>query len=112
MIAKFKSRVDFGGVVSYANDKKNEAKRSRLIAYQGVCIVSNETIADSFNTNLRRPDSRGRIHNLSQPVKHVSISFSPKDASLFPDNEHGDRFMAQLVDEWLQGMASPTPNIL
>ncbi len=104
MIAKFKSRVDFAGVVSYANDKKNEAKRSRLIAYQGVCIVSNETIADSFNTNLRRPDSRGRVHNLSQPVKHVSISFSPKDASLFPDTEHGDRFMAQLVDEWLHGM--------
>lgn len=104
MIAKFKNRVDFAGVVNYANDKKNEAKRGRLIAYQGVCIVSNETIADSFNTNLRRPDSRGRLHNLSQPVKHVSISFSPKDASLFPDNEQGDRFMAQLVEEWLQGM--------
>lgn len=104
MIAKFKSRVDFSGIVNYANDKKNDAKRGRLIAHQGVCVVSNETIADSFNTNLRRPDSRGRVHHLSQPVKHVSISFSPKDASLFPDNEHGDGFMAQLVDEWLQGM--------
>ncbi len=104
MIAKFKNRVDFAGVVSYANDKKNEAKRGRLIAHQGVCVVSNETIADSFNTHLRRPDSRGRVHNLSQPVKHVSISFSPKDALLFPDDEHGDRFMAQLVDEWLHGM--------
>ncbi len=104
MIAKFKNRVDFAGVVSYANDKKNDAKRGRLIAHQGVCIVSNETIADSFNTHLRRPDIRGRVHHLSQPAKHVSISFSPKDASLFPDNEHGDRFMAQLVEEWLQGM--------
>lgn len=104
MIAKFKSRVDFTGVVNYANDKKNAAKRGRLIAHQGVCVVSNETIADSFNTHLRHPDSRGRVHNLSQPVKHVSISFSPKDASLFLDNEHGDRFMAQLVEEWLQGM--------
>lgn len=37
-------------------------------------------------------------------VKHVSISFSPEDAHLFPDNEHGDRYMAQLVDEWLRGM--------
>lgn len=104
MIAKFKSRVDFSGIVNYANDKKNDAKRGRLIAHQGVCVVSNETIADSFNTNLRRSDSRGRVHHLSQPVKHVSISFSPKDASLFPDDEHGDRFMAQLVDEWLHGM--------
>lgn len=104
MIAKFKSRVDFTGVVNYANDKKNAAKRGRLIAHQGVCVVSNETIADNFNTNLQHPDSRGRVHHLSQPVKHVSISFSPKDASLFPDDEHGDRFMAQLVNEWLHSM--------
>ncbi len=104
MIAKFKNRVDFAGVVNYANDHKSDAKRGRLIAHQGVCIVSNETIADSFNTNLQHPDSRGRVHHLSQPVKHVSISFSPKDASLFPDDEHGDRFMAQLVNEWLHGM--------
>lgn len=110
MIAKFKNRVDFAGVVNYANDHKSDAKRGRLIAHQGVCVVSNETIADSFNTNLRRPDSRGRVHNLSQPVKHVSISFSPKDASLFPDNEHGDRFMAQLVEEWLQGMGMGIAN--
>lgn len=104
MIAKFKNRVDFAGIVNYANDKKSDVKRGRLIAHQGVCVVSNETIADSFNTNLRRPDIRGRVHHLSQPVKHVSISFSPKDALLFPDNEHGDRFMVQLVEEWLQGM--------
>ncbi len=104
MIAKFKNRVDFAGVVNYANDHKSDAKRGRLIAHNGVCIVSNETIADSFNTNLHRPNSHGRVHHLSQPVKHVSIAFSPKDASLFPDDEHGDRFMAQLVDEWLHGM--------
>ena len=104
MIAKFKNRVDFTGIVSYANDMKNDDKRGRLISHHGVCIVSNETIADSFNTQLRRPDSRGRVHNLSQPVKHVSISYSPEDAHLFPDNEQGDRYMAQLVDEWLRGM--------
>ena len=74
------------------------------MSFQGVCVVSNETIADSFNTHLRHPDSRGRVHHIGQPVKHVSISFSPEDAHLFPDNEQGDRFMAQLVDEWLRGM--------
>lgn len=74
------------------------------MSFQGVCVVSNETIADSFNTHLRHPDSRGRVHHIGQPVKHVSISFSSEDAHLFPDNEQGDRFMAQLVDEWLQGM--------
>ena len=104
MIAKFKNRIDFAGLVSYANDIKSNEKRGRLLSFQGVCVVSNETIADSFNTHLRHPDSRGRVHHIGQPVKHVSISFSPEDAHLFPDNEQGDRFMAQLVDEWLRGM--------
>lgn len=104
MIAKFKNRIDFAGLVSYANDIKSNEKRGRLLSYQGVCVVSNETITDSFNTHLRHPDSRGRVHHIGQPVKHVSISFSPEDAHMFPDNEQGDRFMAQLVDEWLQGM--------
>lgn len=104
MIAKFKKRIDFTGLVSYANDIKSNEKRGRLLSYQGVCVVSNETIADSFNTQLRRPDSKGKIHHIGKPVKHVSISFSPEDAHLFPDNEEGDRYMAQLVDEWLRGM--------
>lgn len=104
MIAKFKNRIDFAGLVSYANDINSDKKRGRLLSFQGVCVVSNETIADSFNTHLRHPDSRGRVHHIGQPVKHVSISFSPEDAHLFPDNEQGNRFMAQLVDEWLRGM--------
>lgn len=104
MIAKFKKRIDFTGLVDYANDIKSDEKRGRLLSYQGVCVVSNETIADSFNTQLRRPDCKGKIHHIGKPVKHVSISFSPEDAHRFPDNEEGDRYMAQLVDEWLRGM--------
>lgn len=104
MIAKFKNRVDFAGLINYANDIKSDEKRGRLLSFRGVCVVSNETIADSFNTHLRHPDSHGRVHHIGQPVKHVSISFSPEDALLLPDNEQGDRFMAQLVDEWLRGM--------
>lgn len=104
MIAKFKKRIDFTGLVDYANDIKSDEKRGRLLSYQGVCVVSNETIADSFNTQLRRSDSQGKIHHIGKPVKHVSISFSPEDAHLFPDNEQGDRYMAQLVEEWLRGM--------
>lgn len=104
MIAKFRNRVDFSGLVSYAHDIESDEKRGRLLSYQGVCVVSNETIADSFNTHLRRPDSKGKIHHIGQPVKHVSISFSPEDAHLFPDNEQGDRYMTQLAEEWLRGM--------
>ena len=104
MIAKFKNRVDFAGIVNYAHDTRHDQKRARIIGYNEVCIVSNATIADSFETNLRQTDSRGKRHKLSQPVKHISISFSAEDAHRFPDNEVGDRFMEQLVREWLERM--------
>lgn len=104
MVAKFRNRVNFSGIVNYAHNHKSDTKRARILGHQGVCIVSNETIADSFNTNLRRADKNGRVHRISQPVKHVAISFSAEDASRFPDNEEGDRFMAELVGEWLHGM--------
>lgn len=48
MIANIKTRVDFGGIVNYANDQKNKKKSATLLAHEGVCIVSNKTIADSF----------------------------------------------------------------
>lgn len=110
MIAKFKNRMDFAGVVNYATDKKNDAKRGRLIAHQGVCAVSNETIADSFNTNLRRPDSRGRIHNLSQPVKHVSISFSPRMRHYSPTTNMATASWFSLSMSGCMEWESPTPS--
>ena len=48
MIANIKTRVDFGGIVNYANDLKNKKKSATLLAHEGVCAVSNKTIADSF----------------------------------------------------------------
>lgn len=48
MIANIKTRVDFVGVVNYANDQKNKKKCATLLAYKDVCIVTNKTIADSF----------------------------------------------------------------
>mgnify|MGYP007046419128 CR=1 FL=1 len=48
MIANIKTRVDFGGIVNYANDQKNKKKSATLLAHEGVCTVSNKTIADSF----------------------------------------------------------------
>ena len=102
MICKIKSRADFSGVVNYANDIK--AKSARVIGSNGVLLVSNRTIAYSFESQLRIPDADGRIHRLSKPVKHISIAFSPKDAERFPDNEEGDRFMEQIAREWIQEM--------
>ena len=48
MIANIKTRVDFGGIVNYANDQKNTKKSATLLVHEGVCAVSNKTIADSF----------------------------------------------------------------
>lgn len=108
MICKIKSRVDFSGIVNYANDIK--AKSARVIGSNGVLLVSNRTIVDSFEAQLRIPDSGGRVHHLSKPVKHISIAFSPKDTGRFPDNEEGDRFMEQIAREWIQEMGIDPDN--
>lgn len=108
MICKIKSRADFSGIVNYANDIK--AKSARVIGSNGVLLVSNRTIADSFEAQLRIPDSDGRTHRLSKPVKHISIAFSPKDAGRFPDNEEGDRFMERIAREWMQEMGIDPDN--
>ena len=55
MIAKFKNQVDFAGLINYAKDIKSDEKRGRLLSFRGVCVVSNETIANSFNTHLHYP---------------------------------------------------------
>ena len=81
MIANIKTRVDFGGIVNYANDQKNKKKSATLLAHEGVCTVSNKTIADSFQIQASmRP-------KVKSPVKHVSLAFSPQDAARFPNDE-------------------------
>ncbi len=53
MIAKIKTRADFGGIVNYADDQKEQEKECHtLAAYEGVCAISNKTIADSFRYKL------------------------------------------------------------
>lgn len=37
MIAKIKTRADFGGIVNYVNDQKNKKKSAKLLAHEGVC---------------------------------------------------------------------------
>ena len=65
MIAKIKTRADFGGIVNYANDQKNKKKCATLLAHEGVCAISNKTIADSFQIQASiRP-------KVKSPVKHA-----------------------------------------
>ena len=108
MIAKITTRSDFSGIVNYANNVKE--KLARIISNNGVLLIDNSTIADSFQAQLRIPDANGKLHHLSKPVKHVSIAFSPEDAHRFPDSEDGDRFMAQLAEEWMKEMGIDPEN--
>lgn len=98
MIANIKTRVDFGGIVNYANDQKNKKKSATLLAHEGVCTVSNKTIADSFQIQAAiRP-------KVKSPVKHVSLAFSPQDTARFPNDEKGDALMAEIAWKWMERM--------
>ena len=98
MIAKIKTRADFGGIVNYANDQKNKKKCATLLAHEGVCAINNKTIADSFQIQASmRP-------KVKSPVKHVSLAFSSHDISRFPDNEEGDALMVEIAKKWMKQM--------
>ena len=98
MIAKIKTRADFGGIVNYANDQKNKKKCATLIAHEGVCAVSNKAISDSFQIQA---SMRPKVKSL---VKHVSLAFSSQDISRFPDNEEGDALMVEIAKKWMEQM--------
>lgn len=98
MIAKIKTRADFGGIVNYANDQKNKKKCAILLAHEGVCAISNKTIADSFQIQAFM---RSKVKN---PVKHVSLAFSSQDINRFPDNEEGDKLMVEIAKKWMEQM--------
>lgn len=98
MIAKIKTRADFGGIVNYANDQKNKKKNATLLAHEGVCAISNKAIADSFQIQASmRP-------KVKSPVKHVSLAFSSQNISRFPDNEEGDALMVEIAKKWMEQM--------
>lgn len=98
MIAKIMSRVDFGGIVNYAHNDKSQTKRANLLAHEGVCVTDNKSIADSFYIQAAmRP-------NRKKPVKHIALSFSPRDTDRFPNNDEGDALMAEIAKEWLKRM--------
>lgn len=98
MIAKIKTRADFGGIVNYANDQKNKKKSATLLAYEGICAINNKTIADSFQIQASmRP-------KVKSPVKHVSLAFSPQDTVRFPNDEKGSALMVEIAKKWMEQM--------
>lgn len=98
MIAKIKTRTDFGGIVNYANDQKNKKKSATLLAHEDICAINNKTIADSFQIQASmRP-------KVKSPVKHVSLAFSPQDTVRFPNDEKGNALMVEIAKKWMEQM--------
>ena len=98
MIAKIKTRADFGGIVNYANDQKNKKKSATLLEHEGICAINNKTIADSFQIQASmRP-------KVKSPVKHVSLAFSPQDTIRFPNDEKGNALMVEIAKKWMEQM--------
>ena len=98
MIAKIKTRADFGGIVNYANDQKSKKKSATLLAHEGVCATSNKAITDSFQIQA---SMRPKVKSL---VKHISLAFSPQDTIRFPDDEKGNALMVEIAKKWMEQM--------
>lgn len=98
MITKIMTRASFAGIVNYAHNQENDQKKAKLLDYKDVCIVTNASIADSFAAQAAM---RGGI---SKPVKHISLAFSPNDASLFTNDSAGDELMVKIAKDWMKQM--------
>ena len=91
MIAQIKSGSQFAGLVNYANDIAK--KGTVIVASEGVCTSSNESITASFQTQAKmRP-------GLKKFVGHISLSFAPQDTPRLTD-----AFMAEIAKEYLRRM--------
>ena len=91
MIAKIKKGSGFGGLINYANDIVK--KGTVIVDSEGVSLSSNATITAAFKAQSRmRP-------TLKQFVGHISLSFSPNDATKL-----SNEFMAQIAREYLKRM--------
>lgn len=91
MIAQINSGAQFAGLVNYANDIAK--KRTTIVASEGVCTSSNESITASFQAQARmRP-------GLKNFVGHISLSFAPQDTPKLTDG-----FMAEVAKEYMKRM--------
>lgn len=91
MIAQINCGAQFAGLVNYANDIAK--KGTDIVASEGVCTSSNESITASFQAQAKmRP-------GLKNFVGHISLSFAPQDTSRLTD-----AFMAEVAKEYLRRM--------
>ena len=78
MIAKIVVGSDFRGAISYIIDSR---KNAEIIDSKGVHLKDNNSIIDSFNTQLSLNPK------ITKPVYHISLNFSAQDLD-FMSNEN------------------------
>ena len=92
MIAKIKTRADFGGIVNYANDQKNKKKSATLLEHEGICAINNKTIADSFQKWMEQMRIRNtqyiiaRHHDTKHPHCHIVFNRIDNNGNLISDS--------------------------
>jgi hypothetical protein len=90
MIAKIVVGSDFRGANSYIIDNR---KNAEIIDSEGVHLKDNNSIIDSFNTQL------GLNPKITKPVYHISLNFSVQDLD-FMSNEN----LKTIVQDYMKMM--------
>ena len=89
MIGKITKGGSFKGCVKYVLDKE----KAELLFADGVLLGSDENIINGFETQRQlKPE-------ISKPVGHISLSFSPQDAPRL-----SDKALIRLAQEYLKEM--------
>lgn len=98
MIAKIVKGSNFKGVVNYILDKEKDA---RIIVCDGLFAENKETIAGSFEAQVRMNP------RVTKPVGHIALAFPKED-----EHRLTDRAMAGIALEYLDKMGIKDTQIL
>lgn len=90
MIAKIVIGSNFNGAINYILDK---GKNAEIIDSEGVRLKDNNSIIDSFNTQLELNP------NISKPVYHISLDFSAQDLNNLTNEK-----MKAIAQEYMRKM--------
>jgi hypothetical protein len=90
MIAKIVIGSNFSGAINYMLDK---GKNAEIIDSEGVRLKDNNSIIDSFNTQLELNP------NISKPVYHISLDFSAQDLNNLTNEK-----MKEIAQDYMKKM--------
>ncbi len=92
MIGKISSGQKFQKAIDYISAIKRQDKKATLLMHSnGVLCTDNRTMAACLEAYSKKGH-----HNLSSPLKHISLSFHPDDAPIMTD-----RLMARIAKDYM-----------